>query len=116
MKKTVCFGEIMLRLNPEGYLRFEQADRFMASFGGGEANVAVSLAHYGMDASFVTKIPSNPIGDMCVKALRAEGVNTCDIARGGDRLGIYYLEKGASQRPSKVVYDRKYSSIAMSRR
>lgn len=112
MKKIVTFGEIMLRLAPEGYLRFEQADKFCATFGGAEANVAVSLARFGEDARFVTKIPANPIGDSCIRALRAEGVDVSDIARGGDRLGIYYAEKGASQRPSKVVYDRKYSSIS----
>ena len=116
MSKIVCFGELMLRLNPEGYLRFEQAKSFEASFGGGEANVAVSLAHFGMDASFVSKFPAHSIGDMAVRSLRAEGVDVSDIVRGGERMGIYYLEKGASQRPSKVIYDRKYSSIGMADR
>ena len=116
MKKIVSFGEIMLRLAPEGYLRFEQADKFCATFGGAEANVAVSLARFGEDAHFVTKVPANPIGDSCVRSLRAEGVNVSDIARGGERLGIYYAEKGASQRPSKVVYDRKYSSVSAAAR
>lgn len=116
MSKIVCFGELMLRLNPEGYLRFEQADKFMATFGGGEANVAVSLANFGMDASFCSKLPTHAIGNMAVRALRAEGVATADIVRGGERVGIYYIEKGASQRPSKVIYDRKYSAIGMARR
>lgn len=116
MSKIVCFGELMLRLNPEGYLRFEQAKSFDASFGGGEANVAVSLAHFNMDAAFVSKFPAHAIGDMAVRSLRAEGVSTEKIVRGGERMGIYYLEKGASQRPSKVIYDRKYSSIGMADR
>jgi len=112
MKKIVCFGEIMLRLAPEGYLRFEQADKLCATFGGAEANVAVSLARFGENALFVSKIPDNPIGDACLRALRAEGVDTSEVVRGGERLGIYFAEKGASQRPSKVVYDRKYSAIS----
>ncbi len=116
MSKIVCFGELMLRLNPEGYLRFEQANRFEASFGGGEANVAVSLAHFGMDAAFVSKFPAHSIGDMAVRSLRAEGVDVNSIVRGGERMGIYFLEKGASQRPSKVIYDRKYASIGMASR
>ena len=116
MSKIVCFGELMLRLNPEGYLRFEQADKFMATFGGGEANVAVSLANFGMDASFCSKLPTHAIGNMAVRALRAEGVATADIVRGGERVGIYYIEKGASQRPSKVIYDRKNSAIGMASR
>lgn len=116
MSKIVCFGELMLRLNPEGYLRFEQADKFMATFGGGEANVAVSLANFGMDASFCSELPTHAIGNMAVRALRAEGVATADIVRGGERVGIYYIEKGASQRPSKVIYDRKYSAIGMASR
>ncbi|MGM9664841.1 MAG: PfkB family carbohydrate kinase [Eubacteriales bacterium] len=116
MSKIVCFGELMLRLNPEGYLRFEQADKFMATFGGGEANVAVSLANFGMNASFCSKLPAHAIGNMAVRALRAEGVSTADLVRGGERVGIYYIEKGASQRPSKVIYDRKYSAISMASR
>jgi 2-dehydro-3-deoxygluconokinase len=110
--KVVCFGEIMLRLAPEGYYRFTQADKFGATFGGGEANVAVSLANYGMDATYVTKVPDNDIAQSCVNSLRRFGVDTSEIVRGGERLGIYYLEKGASQRPSKVIYDRAYSSIS----
>ena len=104
-KKVVTFGEIMLRLAPEGYYRFVQATSYGATYGGGEANVAVSLANYGMDASFVTKLPAHEIGQAGVNALRQYGVDTSDIVRGGDRVGIYFLEKGASQRPSKVVYD-----------
>ncbi len=112
MSKVVCFGEIMLRLSPPGYLRFTQANSFDVVYGGGEANVSVSLANYGLDAAYVTKVPDNPIGQSAVNELRRYGVNTGYIVRGGDRLGIYYLEKGASQRASKVVYDRKHSSIS----
>ena len=114
--KVVCFGEMMMRLNPEGYKRFVQADRFEASYAGGEANVAVSLANYGMDASYVTKFPANPLGEAARNSLRRFGVATQDIAWGGPRLGIYFVEKGASQRPSKVVYDRAGSSIALAKR
>ena len=102
----------MLRLAPEGYYRFVQADTLGATFGGGEANVAVSLANYGLDAKFVSKLPTHEIGQAAVNSLRKYGVDTTDIVRGGDRVGIYYLEKGASQRPSKVIYDRAGSSIA----
>ena len=102
----------MLRLAPEGYYRFVQAESYGATYGGGEANVAVSLANYGLDAYFVSKLPAHEIGQAGVNALRRYGVNTSYIARGGDRVGIYYLEKGASQRPSKVIYDRAGSSIA----
>ena len=112
MSKVVTFGEIMLRLAPEGYLRFTQADKLGATFGGGEANVAVSLAHFGVDAAFVTKLPDNDIGQAAVNSLRRFGVDTNKIKRGGARVGIYYLEKGASQRASKVIYDRAGSSIA----
>ena len=112
MSKVVTFGEIMLRLAPEGYYRFLQAQSYGATYGGGEANVAVSLANYGIDAAFVTKLPSHEIGQAAVNNLRQFGVNTSKIARGGSRVGIYYLEKGASQRPSKVIYDRAGSSIA----
>ncbi len=112
MKRIVCFGEIMLRLAPEGYLRFVQADKFGAVYGGGEANVAVSLANYGMDAAFVTKLPAHEIGQAAVNSLRRFGVDTSAIVRGGDRVGIYYNEKGASMRPSKVIYDRAGSAIA----
>ena len=114
--KTVCFGEIMLRLNPAGYTRFIQTDTFGATYGGGEANVAVSLANYGIDASYVTKLPAHEIGQSAVNSLRRYGVDTSDIVRGGERVGIYYLETGASQRPSKVIYDRAYSAIALAKR
>lgn len=110
--KVITFGEIMLRLVPEGYYRFVQADKYGATYGGGEANVAVSLANFGIDAAFVTKLPSHEIGQAGVNALRRFGVDTSFISRGGDRVGIYFLEKGASQRPSKVIYDRAGSSIA----
>lgn len=106
----------MLRLNPEGYLRFLQANTYEATFGGGEANVAVSLANYGVDASFVTKLPKHEIGQAAVNELRRYGVDTSDILRGGDRVGIYFAEKGASQRPSKVIYDRAYSAISLAKR
>lgn len=112
MAKVVTFGEIMLRLAPEGYLRFVQADKFTAVYGGGEANVALSLSNYGIDVAFVTKLPKNPIGDAAINALRQYGVDTKKIVRGGNRVGIYFCEKGASQRPSKVVYDRAGASIA----
>ncbi|HHU44006.1 MAG: sugar kinase [Bacillota bacterium] len=110
--RAVTFGEIMLRLAPEGYLRFCQADKFNATYGGGEANVAVSLANYGVDAAFVSKVPNNEIGQAALNSLRKYGVDTSFIARGGERLGIYFLEKGASQRASKVIYDRAHSAIA----
>ncbi len=112
MKKIVTFGEIMMRLNPAGYSRFVQAEGFDASYAGGEANVAVSLANYGMDAAFVSKVPQHEIGQCAVNALRKYGVDTSKIVRGGERLGIYFVEKGASQRPSKVIYDRAYSAIS----
>ena len=110
--KVITFGEIMLRLAPEGYYRFLQADKYGATYGGGEANVAVSLAGFGIDCVFVTKLPNNDIAEGAVRALRAAGVDTSLITRGGDRIGIYFLEKGASQRPSKVIYDRAHSAIA----
>lgn len=110
--KIVTFGELMLRLAPEGYTRFVQADTYGATFGGGEANVAVSLAAFGEDACFVTKLPAHEIGQAAVNSLRRYGVDTSFIVRGGKRVGIYYLEKGASQRASKVIYDRLGSSIA----
>ncbi len=112
MPKIITFGEIMLRLSTPGYLRFGQAKQYDATFGGGEANVAVSLANYGMDAKFVTRLPDNDIAKACVKDLRSYGIDTSSIVYGGDRLGIYYLETGAVARPSKVVYDRADSSIA----
>jgi len=110
--KVITFGEIMLRLAPEGYNRFVQADSFSAVYGGGEANVAVSLSGFGIDAAFVTKLPKHEIGQAAVNKLREFGVDTSLIVRGGERVGIYYLEKGASQRPSKVIYDRAHSAIA----
>lgn len=112
MKKIVTFGEIMLRLQTPGYERFIQAKSFDAVYGGGEANVAVSLANYGMNASYVTKLPDNPIGNACLSELRKYNVDTSNIVKGGDRLGIYFVEKGASQRASNVVYDRANSAIA----
>lgn len=111
MGYVVTFGEIMLRLAPEGYYRFFQNDRLQATFGGGEANVAVSLANFGMSSTFVTKLPAHAIGEGAVSALRTFGVNTSHIVRGGDRIGIYYLEKGASQRGSVCIYDRAHSAI-----
>jgi 2-dehydro-3-deoxygluconokinase len=113
MSKIVCFGEIMLRLNPPGNLRFVQAKEFQASYAGGEANVAVSLANYGVESSFVTKLPKHEIGQSALNALRQYGVGTNQILRGGDRLGIYFVEKGASQRASKVIYDREHAAIAV---
>ena len=112
MMKVVTFGEIMMRLNPPGYQRLQQASSFEISFAGGEANVAVSLANFGMDAAFVTKLPKNDLGKCAVNELRRFGVDTSMICYGGNRLGVYYVEKGASQRASKVLYDRAYSSIA----
>ena len=114
MAKVVTFGEIMLRLQPPEYKRFLQATSFDIVYGGGEANVAISLAQYGDDAAFITKLPENPIGEACLNEIRKWGVNTRFIARGGARLGIYFCEKGASQRPSNVVYDRAGSAIATS--
>lgn len=111
MSKVVTFGELMLRLQPYNYLRFVQADSFEATFGGGEANVAVSLANYGIDVDFVTKLPSHSIGQMAVNSLRKYGVGTDKITRGGERVGIYFLEKGASQRGSVCIYDRAHSAI-----
>lgn len=111
-KRVITFGELMLRLAPQGYLRFVQADSYGATYGGGEANVAVSLANYGLDAAFVSKMPVHEIGQAGVNSLRKYGVDTSLITRGGERVGIYYLEKGASQRPSKVIYDRAGSAIA----
>ena len=113
MKRIITFGEIMMRLNPEGYRRFVQAEKFEVSYAGGEANVAVSLANYGMDASFVSKVPAHEIGQCAVNALRKFGVDTKHMVRGGERLGTYYVEKGASQRASKVIYDRAYSAISL---
>jgi 2-dehydro-3-deoxygluconokinase len=112
MKKVVTFGEIMLRLATPGYLRFLQTDTLNATFGGGEANVAVSLANYGIPVEFVTRLPENEIADWCLADLRKYNVGTSYVLRGGNRVGIYFLETGAVARPSKVVYDRAHSSIA----
>lgn len=112
MKKVVTFGEIMLRLATPGFLRFDQVDQFSATFGGGEANVAVSLANYGIDVDFVTRLPKNDIGLACMKDLRKYGVGVDQIIWGGERLGIYFLETGAVSRGSKVVYDRAHSSVS----
>ncbi len=109
--KFVTFGEIMMRLQPYGYKRIVQADGFDLCFGGSEANVAVSLANYGQDAAFLTKLPDNLVGDRCLRDLKANGVNVSFVVRGGKRLGIYYTEKGASQRPSTCIYDRAGSSV-----
>lgn len=111
-KKVVTLGEIMLRLSPPGNTRFVQSVSFDVVYGGGEANVAVSCANYGHDAYFVTKLPEHEIGQSAVNALRKYGVMTDYIARGGDRVGIYYLETGVAMRPSKVIYDRAHSAIA----
>lgn len=112
MAKIVTMGEIMLRLSTPGNQKFIQADEFDVCYGGGEANVAVSLANYGHHASFVTRVPKNEIGECAVAALRKQNVDTSCIAYGGDRLGIYFLETGAAMRASKVVYDRAHSAIA----
>ncbi len=112
MAKVVTLGEIMLRLSTPGYSRFVQSDTFEVVYGGGEANVAVSAANYGHEAYFVTKLPTHEIGQSAVNTLRRFGVDTKHIARGGDRVGIYFLETGASMRPSKVVYDRANSAIS----
>ncbi|HRU05195.1 MAG TPA: sugar kinase [Candidatus Brocadiia bacterium] len=112
MARVVTFGEIMLRLSPPGFLRFTQATSFDAIYGGGEANVAVSLAQFGVDVAYVTALPKNEIGDACRNSLRQFGVDTRHIIRQGDRLGIYFCENGAVQRASKVIYDRAGASIA----
>jgi 2-dehydro-3-deoxygluconokinase len=112
MHKVVTFGEIMLRLSPPGFQRFVQARSFDAVYGGGEANVAASLAHYGVPVEYVTRLPANELGDACLNYLRQYGVGTQHIVRGGDRLGIYFLEMGSAQRGSKVVYDRAGSALA----
>ena len=111
--KVVTFGELMVRLQPFNYERFVQANSLEFSFGGGEANVAVSLANYGLDAAFVTKLPAHAIGQAAVNSLRRYGVDTSKITRGGDRVGIYYNEKGASQRGSVCIYDRANSAIQL---
>lgn len=112
MKKIVTFGEIMLRLNPPHYVRFLQADSFHASYSGAEANVAVSLAQFNKRVIFVSKLPKNDIGQAALNAIRRYGVDTSYIVKGGGRVGVYYVEKGASQRASKVIYDREHSAIA----
>lgn len=112
MKKVVTFGEIMLRLSPPGFLRFSQTDSFDVVYGGGESNVAVSLANYGVPVEFVTRLPKNDIGDCALMEMRKRNVGTSHIIYGGDRLGIYFLETGAVSRGSKVVYDRAHSAIA----
>ncbi len=112
MKKVVTFGEIMLRLSPPGYLRFSQTNSFDVIYGGGESNVAVSLANYGIPVDFVTRLPKNDLGECAKMEMRKRGVNTDNIVYGGDRLGIYFLETGAVSRGSKVVYDRAHSAIA----
>ena len=111
MGKIITFGEIMLRLKSPGYERFFQSPSLEATFGGGEANVSVSLANYGLDTAFVTVLPKNDVAEACIRELRGFGVDTTKIARGGNRVGIYFLETGAVQRPSKVIYDRAGSSI-----
>ncbi len=112
MKRVVTLGEIMLRLSTPGHERFVQADNFDVCYGGGEANCCVSLSNYGLETRFVTKVPKNDLGQSAINALRRYGVDTSFIARGGERLGIYFLESGASQRPSKVIYDRAHASIS----
>lgn len=111
-KKFVGFGEILLRMSPDGYLRFSQADRFNLSYSGAEGNMAVALSYMGLPAELVTKLPDNDIGRCAKRALDKWSVGTEHIAWGGDRLGLYYLERGASQRPSKVIYDRKHTAIS----
>lgn len=112
MKKVVTFGEVMLRLSAPGYERFFQSPELKATFGGGEANVAVSLANYGVPVSFVTALPQNDIANACIRELRAMGVETDNIVRAGERMGIYFLETGAVSRASKVIYDRAHSSVS----
>ena len=116
MKKVITFGELMLRLAPEGYLRIVQSEKYEATYGGAEANVAVSLANYGIDVSFVSKLPAHEVGQAAINSLRKFGVDTSLVTRGGERVGIYYCEKGASQRPSKVIYDRAHSAIATAKK
>ena len=110
--KVVTFGEIMLKFSPQNYQRFEQANLMNVEYAGAEANVAVSLANYGINTAFVSKLPNNEFGDAAINTLRHFGVDTNNIVRGGERIGIYFVEKGASQRPSRVIYDRKDSAIA----
>ena len=112
MPKVITFGEIMMRLSTPGHLRFPQSTQFDATFGGGEANVAVSLANYGIDTDYVTRLPDNDLAKACLRDLRSYGVGTSHIVTGGERLGIYFLETGAVARPSKVIYDRAHSSVS----
>lgn len=112
MKKVVTFGEIMLKLSPNGYYRFFQNDQMTATFGGAESNVAVSLANWGVPSTYVTKLPEHAVGQGAIAELRRFGVDTSEIVRGGDRVGIYFLEKGASQRSSVCIYDRAHSAIS----
>ena len=113
MQTIVCFGELLLRLSPAGHARIAQAGSFDASFGGAEANVAVSLAQFGHQSRLVTRLPENPLGDAALAALRARGVDTASVLRGGSRIGVYYLEHGAALRPSRVLYDRAHSACSM---
>ncbi len=112
MPKFVAFGEIMLRLSPPGFLRFPQARSFDVIYGGGESNVAVSLANFGLETEFVTRLPANDLGEACLQFLRQYNVGTCHVLRGGDRLGIYFLENGSNMRGSQVIYDRANSAFA----
>ncbi|HEY5510060.1 MAG TPA: PfkB family carbohydrate kinase [Prolixibacteraceae bacterium] len=112
MGKVITFGEIMLRLATPGFERFGQSGNLSATFGGGEANVAVSLANFGIEVQFITRLPKNEIADACIRELRGFSVDTTGIIRGGDRMGIYFLESGAVSRAGKVIYDRSGSSIA----
>lgn len=112
MKKVVTFGEIMLRITPQGHYRLGQSESLIGTYGGGEANVAVSLSNFGVETLYVTKLPDHTIGQSAINSLRKYGVDTSRIVRGGHRVGIYYLEKGASQRPSNVIYDRAHSAIS----
>ena len=113
--KFVGFGEIMVRLAPDGYLRFPQVDHFNINYTGAEANMCVSLSYMGMDTEFVTRLPENDIADCAMRKMAMYGVDTSHVVRGGDRIGLYYLERGASQRPSKVIYDRKHTAISEAR-
>ena len=115
MQRYITFGEIMLRLKPPGFERFLQSPVFEATFGGGEANVAVGLARFGMNVAYVSVIPDNAIGEACIQELRKHGIDTSLITRKGNRLGVYFLEPGANQRPSRVIYDRLGSAIAEAR-
>jgi len=112
MKKIITFGEIMLRLTPPGWKRFSQASSFDVVYGGGESNVAVSLANYGLPSEFITRLPQNDLGDCALMEMRKRNVETANIVRGGERLGIYFLEIGAVSRGSKVVYDRAHSGMS----